>query len=184
MKLRKLNRVTHRDLGYLFFAMSVIYGLSGISLNHIKDWNPNYIVQNEIVTSNLTEEIGLSKENILLFLESIGEKNNYKKHYYPSSNNLKIFIKNGSALVNIQTGQAHIEKLTRRPVFYEFNWLHYNHAKHFYTWFADIYAVALIILAFTGLFMVKGKNGITRRGALLSLIGIALPLIFYFMYIK
>ena len=121
MKLRKLNRITHRDLGYLFFAMSIIYGLSGISLNHIKDWNPSYIIDNKIVNSNLTEDSG--KDMVLSFLESIGEKDSYKKHYYPSSSKLKVFIKNGSVTVNTKTGEAHIEKLTRRPIFYEFNWL-------------------------------------------------------------
>lgn len=182
MKLRKLNRITHRDLGYLFFAMSVIYGLSGISLNHIKDWNPNYIVSNEVVYSDLTEDIGLEHENVMAFLVTINEKDNFKKFYFPSSNKMKIFIKNGSVLVDTKTGEANIEKLRRRPVFHEFNWLHYNHAKKIYTWFADIYAIALIILAITGLFMLKGKNGITGRGAWLTAIGIIIPLIFYFTY--
>lgn len=182
MKLRRLNRNTHRDLGYIFFAMSIIYGFSGISLNHIKDWNPNYIVTNEVVYSDLTENIGLEKQNILSFLETINEKDNYKKHYYPSSGKLKIFINNGSVLVDIKSGEAHIEKIRRRPIFNEFNWLHYNHAKKLYTWFADIYAIALIILAITGLFMLKGKKGITGRGAWLTGIGIIIPIVFYFLY--
>ncbi|MBI9068106.1 MAG: PepSY-associated TM helix domain-containing protein [Salinivirgaceae bacterium] len=183
MKIRKLNRATHRDLGYIFFAMSVIYGLSGISLNHIKDWNPNYIVENSSVKSDLTQQIGLEKENVMAFLETIHEKDNYKKYYFPNSSEMKIFIQNGSIIVNTKTGEAQIEKLRRRPVFHEFNWLHYNHAKRLFTWFADIFAVSLILLAITGLFMVKGKNGITRRGAWLTAIGIIIPLVLYFMYI-
>lgn len=182
MKLRKLNRVTHRDLGYIFFAMSIIYGLSGISLNHIKDWNPNYIVSNEIVYSDLTEDIGLEKEHVLNFLSTINEKENFKKFYFPSYGKMKIFINNGSILVDTKTGEASIEKLRRRPVFHEFNWLHYNHAKRLYKWFADIYGVALILLAITGLFMLKGKNGITGRGAWLTAIGIIIPVVFYIMY--
>lgn len=182
MKLRKLNRITHRDLGYLFFAMSVIYGLSGISLNHIKDWNPNYIVENYQIQTDLTSEIGLDKENVLSFLESIDEKENYKKHYYPNSKQMKIFINGGSVVVEIATGSAQVEKLRRRPIFHEFNYLHYNHAKRLFTWFADIYAVSLILLAFTGLFMVKGKHSITRRGGVLTLIGILIPFILYLIY--
>jgi len=34
----------------------------------------------------------------------------------------------------------------------------------------------------TGLFLVKGKNGITRRGAVLVAIGVILPLLFLFIY--
>lgn len=182
MKLRKLNRNTHRDLGYIFFAMTIIYGVSGISLNHIKDWNPNYIVYNKSISSNLTQNKEINKLSIISFLESIDENENYNKHYYPSPHLLKIFIKNGSVIVDTRTGNAHIEKLTRRSVFYEFNFLHYNNAKRFYTWFADIYGVALILLAFTGLFILKGKNGITGRGAWLTALGIILPIIFYVIY--
>ena len=182
MKIRKLNRAVHRDLGYVFFAMSIIYGLSGISLNHIDDWNPNYIVERSTISSDLTQELGLEKENIMSFLTTIDEADNYKKYYFPTPGFLKIFIKNGSIMVNTKTGQARVEKLRRRPVFHEFNYLHYNHAKRLFTWFADAFAVALILMAITGLFMVKGKNGITRRGAWLTLIGILLPLIFYWMY--
>ena len=94
----------------------------------------------------------------------------------------KIFIKNGSIIVNTRTGKAHIEKLTRRAVFYEFNFLHYNSARKFYTWFADIYGAALILLAISGLFILKGKNGIKGRGAWLTAIGIILPIIFYVIY--
>lgn len=182
MKLRKLNRVTHRDLGYIFFAMSIIYGLSGISLNHIKDWNPNYIVNTEVVYTDLTQEIGLKTEDVMNFLSEIGEEDNYKKHYFQSTEKMKIFINNGSIMLDTKTGEAFIEKLKRRPVFHQFNWLHYNHAKRWYTWFADIYGVALILLAITGLFMIKGKNGITGRGAWLTAAGIIAPAILYLFY--
>jgi len=179
MKIRKFIRDIHRDFGYVFFAMTVIYGVSGIALNHINDWNPNYIVTDEVVYSDLTKEIGVDKDKILSFLSTIDEADNYKKYYFPSDNKLKIFINNGSILVNTETGEARIEKLTRRPVFYQFNYLHYNNAKKIYTWFSDIFAVSLILLAVTGLFMIKGKNGITHRGAWLTLLGILLPLILY-----
>ena len=43
MKWRKWNNILHRDLGYLFFGLTIIYVISGISLNHKHNWNPNYI---------------------------------------------------------------------------------------------------------------------------------------------
>jgi hypothetical protein len=42
--------------------------------------------------------------------------------------------------------------------------MHLNHPKKLWTWMADIYAAVLIILAVTGLFVLKGKKGITGRG--------------------
>ena len=35
-----------------------------------------------------------------------------------------------------------------------------------------------MLLAITGLFILKGKNGITRRGAWLTALGIVVPIIF------
>jgi hypothetical protein len=183
MKIRKLNRITHRDLGYLFFGMSIIYAISGISLNHIKDWNPNYILDSRVIESNLTTQKGLDEKQIMNFLDTINEKDHFKKYYFPSETTLKIFIDNGSVMVNTKTGEAHLEKLSRRPVFHQFNYLHYNHAKRLWTWFADIYAVALLLLAITGLFMIKGKQGITGRGAWLTALGIIIPLLLYLYYV-
>jgi len=41
----------------------------------------------------------------------------------------------------------------------------------------------LFVLALTGLFMIKGKNGITGRGAYLTAIGLLLPIVFIVVYI-
>ena len=51
-----------------------------------------------------------------------------------------------------------------------------------YTWFSDIYAAGLIFLAITGLFVLRGKNGIIGRGAWLTAIGIILPALFLLYY--
>lgn len=182
MNIRKLNRVLHRDLGYIFFAASIIYGLSGVALNHLKDWNPNYIVhsqQYETEFKNITE---VSGSEIKAFLKEIGEKDNYKKHYWSGEHGIKVFINNGSVFIDTKSGEAHLEKLTRRPIFHQFNYLHYNHSKRWWTVFADAYAISLIFLAISGLFMVKGKKGIKGRGAVLTILGIVIPTILFFMY--
>jgi hypothetical protein len=38
-----------------------------------------------------------------------------------------------------------------------------------------VYAVSLILLAVTGLFVLKGRHGITRRGGWLTAAGVVLP---------
>jgi len=35
-------RALHRDVGYLALGFTVIYSLSGIAMNHIDDWDPNF----------------------------------------------------------------------------------------------------------------------------------------------
>jgi hypothetical protein len=183
MKLRKLNRDLHRDLGYIFFAMTVIYGLSGIALNHIDDWNPNYIIRKKEITADIskTNFQNISRENVEILLKEIAPDEKYKNHYSPSDGMLKIFIKDGSIELNTQSGIGVVETSKRRPVFHQVNYLHYNPRK-WWTIFSDIFAGSLVLLALTGLFVLKGKNGITGRGAWLTSVGIIIPLIFLLLY--
>jgi len=39
-----------------------------------------------------------------------------------------------------------------------------------------------MIMAISGLFILKGRNGITRRGAWLTGVGIIIPVVFLIMY--
>lgn len=177
--LRKWSRILHRDIGYFFIGTTLIYGLSGIALNHMSDWNPNYSVEvNRFTTAIQLEKTASVKDNIFLLLDEVDDRDNYKKHYYPNANQLKIFLKGGSSImINIHNGKGRAEYLKRRPVFYEVNYLHYN-PNRFWTWFSDIFAGALILFAITSLFMVKGKKGMKGRGGIYTALGILIPLLF------
>ena len=163
--------------------MTVIYALSGVALNHIADWNPSYeVTRSDVRWQGGLIEAPVSKEAALAFLDRYGERENYKKHYYPSPDRLKIFLKSGSVELDVATGRGTLEKLRRRPVFFEVNYLHYN-PRRAWTWFSDAFCVALIILAITGLFVLKGRKGITGRGAWLTGLGVVVPLIFLLAYL-
>ena len=41
---RRWNNVLHRDLGYLVFALTFLYAVSGVAVNHTHQWNPNNVV--------------------------------------------------------------------------------------------------------------------------------------------
>jgi hypothetical protein len=177
--LRKWSRILHRDIGYFFIGASIIYGLSGIALNHLHDWNPNYtVIVNDFETDlTLTKSRDL-KSNILLLLDDIDNRDNYKSHYYPETDFLKIFLKGGSSVVvNTGTGKGWAEFLKKRPVFYEVNFLHYN-PNSWWMWFSDIFAGALILLAITSIFMVRGNKGAWGRGGIYIALGIIIPILF------
>lgn len=182
-QLRKWSRILHRDIGYFFIGTTIIYGLSGIALNHMSDWNPNYSVEINHFTTDLNlEKTASLKNKILNLLDKIDSRENYKSHYYSSNTTLKIFLKGGSSIVvNTKSGNGRAEYLKRRPVFYEVNYLHYNPNK-IWTWFSDIFAGALILFAITSFFMVKGKNGISGRGGIYTILGILIPLLFLMLY--
>lgn len=183
MKLRRLNNAIHRDLGYFFFGMAVIYGLSGIALNHRHQWNPNYIITQDQMQLELPETLPAgNKAKALYFLEEIGEEG-YKTQLI-SGRVMRIFIEGGTINVNLDNGQVNIEKIRKRPVFHQVNYLHYNTPRKLWTWFSDLFAAGLIVLAITGLFVLKGKNGITRRGAWITAAGIIIPVILLYYYLN
>lgn len=181
--IRKWSRILHRDIGFFFIGTTLIYGISGIALNHMSDWNPNYSVENKQFSTSINlEKSALLKNNILQLLDDIDDRDNYKKHYFPSQNKLKIFLRGGSSIiVNIKSGNGNAEFLKRRPLFYEVNYLHYN-PNRFWTWFSDIFAGALILFAITSLFMNKGKNGLKGWGGIYTILGFLIPLVFLLLY--
>jgi len=182
MNLSKINRITHRDVGYLIAGLTIIYALSGIALNHKHDWNPNYIIENTPFSTDIkiSRDV-LNQELINKILESAPGDHKLKTWYFPTGNYLTIFVEGGSVRIDTRTGNGVIEKLSKRPLFYQINFLHYNPGV-WWKYFSDIFCIALIVVTITGLFIIKGKNGITRRGAILTAIGIILPLLFLFLY--
>lgn len=183
MTIYKLNKLLHRDLGYFFVVMTLIYAISGIAINHRADWNPNYIINHDVKTYQGTFTRGdITQDNINTFLDIFGEKSNYKSHFFPNDETLRIFVNGGNITVDLTSDQIFIETIRNRPIFKEINFLHYNPGG-LWLWFSDIFCVALIFLAISGLFIIKGKNGLKWRGTILLTIGLIIPLILLFMYI-
>lgn len=183
-KWRKWNRIIHRDLGYFFFGAIIIYGLSGIAINHLDDWDPNYTVitwEEQIDPVDVNKEF--SKDEVRTLLKEIEVENKYYSHFYPKKGKMKAFFRKGNMVLDMKTGEIQLEETRRRYIFHAFNWMHYNPNK-FWTWYADIFAGALIILAVSGLLILRGKKGIRGRGLWLTLLGLAVPatflIIFYF----
>lgn len=175
--LRRWNNALHRDIGYLCVGMTIIYAVSGIVLNHFRsgdfahpDFSKSY--QEYKVSPPLNGVVDQAYINLLV--DQFSDKKHYKS-FISGEDYVQIFLTNGSLYVDLTSNTAQLEKKNPRYLIKEFNLLHYNNIKQFYTWFSDFYAVCLIILAITGLFILRGKNGIVGRGAWLTVIGIIIP---------
>jgi len=183
MNLYKLNRILHRDLGYFYIGLTIIYAISGIAVNHRQDWNPNYsIVNREFKYDKPVQYNNTDIKQVNDILSKVGETSNYKNHYFPKDSILTIFINGGNVKVNLHTGICSQETIRKRPLFWEVNFLHYNPGG-LWTWFSDIFCVMLIFLAISGLFIIKGKNGLKWRGTILGVIGIIIPILFLLYYL-
>ncbi len=182
MKFRKLNRIIHRDLGYFFSGMIIIYALSGIALNHKHDWNPNYIINTNTINYKLDSVQSIkSQETINQIITLTQTKEEYKKHYFPQNDVLKIFLSKGSSITfNNNSGTIFFEELKSRPLFNAINYLHFNPGI-IWKYFSDMFAICLIILAISGSVILKGKKGFKWRGFTLIALGLIFPIIIYFL---
>ena len=84
MKIRKWLRIIHRDMGYIFFGMSMVYGISGIALNHLGDWNPDYIIKiSEATLQNVPAADDISREVAGTLARQIDQNYQYRSHFFP-----------------------------------------------------------------------------------------------------
>ena len=184
MNFRKIIRVIHRDLGYLCMGGMLIYAISGVLLNHIHDFNSNYrIVKTEYQLPSEVTANALTPSGVQAVLDSIGETRPYEAVFQPDPASLHIFIEGSVVEVDLEKGSVVYEQVAERPILKGMNDLHLNHAGKLWTWLADIYAVALGLLALTGLFVLTGKQGITGRGAWLTGIGIVIPIVLALIFL-
>lgn len=179
---RRWNNILHRDIGYLIVGLTIIYGVSGIAVNHVQDWNPNYRIEKSLeriepVLSTEREEI---IAEVLQKLKLAGEPRN---SFRPDPETLQLFFENVTYSVDLPTGNVMREEVRPRPVLFEMNQLHLNAPKRMWTYIADLYALALIVVAITGLFVLKGRYGITGRGAWLTAIGVLIPVGYWLYYL-
>jgi hypothetical protein len=103
--------------------------------------------------------------------------------FRPDPETLQLFFEGKTYAIDLPTGNVIVETTTPRPVLFEVNQLHLNTPKSLWTYIADAYALSLIIVALTGLFVLKGKNGITGRGAWLTAIGLLIPTAYWLYYL-
>lgn len=182
--MRKWCRDIHRHLSFFFAGVICIYAVSGICLNHKRDFNSNISIQRyEIpLEGNFPMDISsVDKDALYGMLEQLPAKEDYTRHAPVGENGLKVFFKGGSAMeVNLENGTAMYEKVRRVPVLSSFNRLHYNPSR-WWTLFSDIFAVCLLLITLTGMLMMKGRRGFWGLGGVEFAVGVLVPLLFMFL---
>ena len=177
MRLRRLIIATHRDVGYFFAGLTVLYAISGIAVNHVEDWNPNYVLRAETRHVGQLPD-GDHHELADEVLRRMAVTEEPKSVVRMSPRLIKVFLDGRTLTVTLPEGRVYDEQARRRGGFFELNYLHLNHGKGFWTWFADLYAAGLLVLACTGIFIISGRKGLGGRGLWLLLAGLSVPVIY------
>ncbi|MBU0473661.1 MAG: PepSY-associated TM helix domain-containing protein [Bacteroidetes bacterium] len=183
IKWRRLIRVLHRDIGYVAATLTVIYSISGIAVNHINDWNPNYIVEKNLISIKpIHDSVYTAIEAKQYVVSELNITDSIKSYFRTSPHEIDIFLEGKTFSANLTTGDVIVESIGNRRGFKESNFLHLNKVKNLWTWIADLFAVALIFLAISGFFMIKGKQGFFGRGKWFLLLGTVIPILFLVIY--
>ncbi len=95
MKWRVALRAVHRDLGYFMTALVCIYSISGLAVNHIEDFNPNYAMDNrEIDLGPLgAGDLDALQATVVQRLEI--EPESVRGRHLMSSDQLRLFLPEG-----------------------------------------------------------------------------------------
>ena len=173
-RIRPWLRALHRDIGYLLVGLTFIYALSGLAVNHIADWDPNFENYERTVPLEgpLTGTDAQVAATALHALEIAEEPDDI---FRIDEHTVDIYFENRTVHVNTSIGTATEEGQEPRFLLRVSNWLHLNRGKKAWTYIADGYAILLLFLATSGIFMLPGKRGIRGRGAFFVLLGIAVP---------
>jgi hypothetical protein len=175
---RALLRAVHRDVGYTAVGLTVVYAVSGLAVNHIPAWDPNFVNTSSTheLGAPLPDDDAAAKKMVLDGL-AIREE---PKEVYREGDSLEVLFEHRTLHVTTATG--HVVDEEQKPRFFirAANWLHLNRGKKAWTYFADSYAVGLLFLATSGLFMIAGKKGLFGRGVFFVVAGAAVPLLYLF----
>lgn len=166
-------RIIHRDLGFLMVGVCLVYGLSGILLNHMDGKDPAF----KTVAGTAAFAPGLDAPTLT---EAWKERDGLPvlKRILPGNEGqLRVMCQGGIGIYQIDTGETTYETSTKRVLVYWINKLHYNQVKG-WSPMADLFAISLIFFALSGLWIVKGKKGLGGTGKWYLLAGLLIPVIY------
>ncbi len=157
--------------------MTVSYALSGVAVNHVDDWNPSYSIERgSVAVGALPEGLDAQQAHVARALSL--EDAEVRGRHASGPDELTLFLREGGEVkVAVSTGRGVIKRVSRRAGVFEVNVLHLNHIKGAWTWVADIFALLLVFLALSGLFMLRGRKGLAGRGKWFVAGGALVPVI-------
>lgn len=178
---RRIVRVIHRDFGYFFTGATIIYCLSGILVNHNDTINPDFDIETRTVAFELpAERDAIDDALVEAQVAQIGEHGAYQGYGFASDKRIKVYFDDGSLVSMLGSGVGEYETIERRELIFRINKLHL-HPRGWWRVFADAFAIGLLVISLTGLFILKGRKGLWGRGKWFVAAGVAFPVLAMFV---
>lgn len=175
-------RNLHRDLGYFYVGLIIAFAISGIAQNHRKQWKPDRYVYEfkKVETAFRMPKESVTKEAVEAFSKE-NELVEMRQFDVRKDSSLVISYKDADATIKLETGKGEINIWRKRPVLAQLTMLHKNNGNLWWIWYSDIFSLGLIIIATTGMFLMKGKNSFKGRGWKFALTGLIVPIVVLFL---
>ncbi|KYG82795.1 PepSY-associated TM helix domain-containing protein [Roseivirga echinicomitans] len=182
-KFRNQSRNLHRDIAYFFVGLIIAFAISGIALNHRGDFNSReFTYSAEPIKINLpADPKEINEAFVQSILPEIAIGNEYTG-FRVQGGTLRIIYEKARAEINIKTGEGEKEWVGRRIGLAEMADLHQSTNKS-WIWYSDIFGIAMILIAVSGMFVSGGETSFRKRGWKFAIVGIAFPLVFLFFLI-
>lgn len=176
MKLTARN--IHRDFAYFYLGLIISFSLSGIFLNHRRVWHPMryQYASTEITLSRSVTAEQVDDDYLKGFSEEFGI-DAAPRRYAVDGNTLRITYPDHEVEVDLASGQGEIGEYRQTPLLGQMTELHVT-TNNWWIYYSDVFGLAMLTIAITGMFISKGQMSFKRRGWKLALAGILFPLIF------
>ncbi|PLY07022.1 MAG: hypothetical protein C0625_07455 [Arcobacter sp.] len=186
-------RSLHRDLGYFFIGITLIYAISGFVLSarglgwFKYDYNFQTNISKNISSDDFKEKlIEEAKDGKLDYIYKFGTKDvvkrNIKRLVFKKEENKILYFDYKYMHINyhINSGLTNI-KYNSYPAFLQlFISSHLSTNNKVWFYLAMVYSIVLAFFALSAIVMVKGKYGFKKRGLFLMLAGIITVMVFLF----
>ena len=93
-------RVIHRDLGFLMVGVSLIYGVSGMLLNHMNGKDPSF----QTTEATLTWKAGMDKEALTETWNATEGLPTLKRVFPVDEENIRLMLDGGVGIYNSGNG--------------------------------------------------------------------------------
>jgi uncharacterized protein len=169
-------RAIHRDVGYLAIGFTVIYAVSGLAQNHIDDWGDISYKASErafaipAIADDVPDQVAIQR---VADAANLGTPTSSLR----AGDEIRLAYGDGSQVTAIGT-QVTVQSRERRAFIGLANWLHKARGKKAWKYISDAYALLLLYLAGSGIFMIKGRLGLKWRGTVIIAAGIAVPVLY------
>jgi hypothetical protein len=180
----KRLRNWHRDLGYFYVGLIIAFAISGIAQNHRKQWKPERYVYEfrKLNTDFRLPKESVTKEAVEAFSKA-NQLSDMRQFDFRKDSTLVISYKDADATIKLADGKGELNIWKKRPVLAQLTMLHKNNGNMGWIWYSDIFSLGLIVIAFSGMFLMKGKNSFRARGWKLALAGIVFPLLALYFFL-